>query len=125
MNIILTQKQVDAVLNGLALAEMQMEGADGKKEMRDLGMVVYNQSKQSKQSSINSASVVRKQIVISMEGGVINSINANFKEPFHVMFWDNDEPDTIRESFAIPEGMKPDDYWIKVITVQYPYEVKF
>lgn len=43
MKLILTQEQINTLLNALALAEGQMEEEDGKKEMRDLGWVIYNQ----------------------------------------------------------------------------------
>jgi hypothetical protein len=44
MKLILTQEQINMLLNALALAEGQME-EDGKKEMRDLGWAIHNQSK--------------------------------------------------------------------------------
>jgi transcription antitermination factor NusA-like protein len=118
MNITLTPDQVKTVLNGLALAETQMEDADGKKEMKELGWTIHLQTK-------DPLAAVRKKMIINMNGGVIQYIGANFKDPIEVVLWDNDEPEQIRESFAIPEGMESGEYWDKVIANQYPYNVKF
>lgn len=43
ISIKLTIEEIKSLLNGLALAETQMEDDDGKKEMKDLGMNVFNQ----------------------------------------------------------------------------------
>ena len=45
MKIELTQEQLDLLLNGLALADDLMEDADGQREMDDLAMNVFKQSK--------------------------------------------------------------------------------
>ena len=122
MNITLTPDQLKTLLDALSLSEDQI---NRKKEMRDLSQEIHRQLQQPSEPEIKHAFTVRKQILIGMEGGVIQSIHSNFKDTGQVVLWDNDDPDKIRESFAIPEGMQLAEYWDKVIVHQYPYEVKF
>lgn len=43
VKITLTIKEIKSLLNGLELAAMQMEDTEGRWEMKDLGVNIFNQ----------------------------------------------------------------------------------